>query len=65
MRIQRVVLEDHGDAAVLWLDVVHDLLADLERAAGDFFQSCDHAQGGGLAATGGTDEDHELLVADL
>ena len=63
--IQRVVLENHGDIPVLWFHVVDDAVVDLQRAAGDILQACDHAQGSGLAATGGPDEDHEFLVFDL
>ncbi len=65
VRIQRVVLEDHGDVAILRLDLVDDLVADLHRAAADGLEPGDHPQRGGLAATGGSDEHQELLVGDL
>ena len=32
---------------------------------GDLLQPGDHAQGGGLAAAGRADQDHELLVPDV
>ena len=32
---------------------------------GDLLQTGDHAQGGGLAAAGGTDQNDELLVLDI
>ena len=65
MRIERVVLEDHRDVAVLRLDVVHQLVADPQLTARDLLQTGDHAQGGGLTAAGGADEHDELLVGDL
>ena len=65
VRIERVALEDHGDVAVFRRDVVDDPLADPQRAAGDLLEAGDHAQAGGLAATGRPDEDHELPVSDV
>jgi hypothetical protein len=35
------------------------------RAGVDLFEAGEHAQRGGLAATGGADEDEELAVGDL
>ena len=32
---------------------------------GDILQACDHAQGGGLAAAGGADQDDQLAVLDV
>ena len=63
--VQGVVLEHHGDVAVLGLQVVDHLAVDLHGAAADLFQARDHAQGGGFAAAGGADEDHEFLVMDV
>jgi len=65
VRVERVVLEDHGDVAVLGQDVVHDFAVDGDGAAGDFLEARDHPQGGGFAAAGGADEDHEFAVADF
>ena len=65
VRVQSVVLEHHRDVAVLRSDVVDQLVADEEFAFGDLFQTGDHAQGGGLAAAGRSDEDQEFLVLDL
>jgi hypothetical protein len=65
VRIQRVVLEHHGDVAVLRGNVVHQLVADVQLALGDLLQAGDHAQRGGLAAAGGADEDDEFLIGDL
>jgi len=37
----------------------------VDLAGGDLLQPRHHPQGGGLAAAGGADQDHELLVADV
>src|SRR5690606_27649236 len=65
VRIERVVLENHRDVAVLGGDVVHDPLPDRDHAAADLLQPRHHAQGGALAAAGGAYEDDELLVGDV
>ena len=65
VRVERVVLEDHRDVAVLGGHVVDQLVADVELALADLLEPRDHAQGGGFAATGRADEDDELLVVDL
>ena len=46
-------------------DVVDQAAADVHLALGDLLQTGDHAQGGGLTAAGGADEDDELFVLDL
>ncbi len=65
MRIERVVLEDHRDVAVLRRHVVDEPLANEDVAARLLLEPGDHAKGGGLAATGGSHEDEELFVLDL
>ncbi len=65
MRVEGVVLEDHRDVAVLRRHVVDQPLADEDVAGGLLLEAREHAEGGGLAATGGPHEDEELLVADL
>ena len=65
MRVERVVLEDHGDVAVLRRDVGHVALADEDAPLVDLLEAGEHAQGGGLSASGGADEDEELAVGDL
>ena len=65
MRIQGVVLENHGDIPVLGLQVIDDLAVDFQGAFRNILQAGDHPQGGGLAAAGRPDEDHELLVLDF
>ena len=63
--IERVVLEDHGDVAVLRGDVVHELAVDIKLALGDLFQTGDHAERRRLAAAGRADEDDKLPVFDV
>jgi hypothetical protein len=65
VRVERVVLEDHRDVAVLRRQPVHDVIADANRPLGDVLEPGDHPQRRGLAAAGRTDEDNELPVADL
>ena len=65
MGIQRVVLEYHGDVAILGRDVVYQFVADVQLALGDFFQAGNHAQGGGLTAAGGADQNDKFLVFDI
>jgi hypothetical protein len=50
VRVERVVLEDHRDVAVLRREVVDDPVADGDLAAGDVLQAGDHPQGGRLSA---------------
>ena len=63
--IEGVVLEDHGDVAVLGRDVVAEPAVDVQLALGDVLQARHHAQRGGLAAAGGADQHDEFLVLDL
>src|SRR5262245_5283841 len=63
--IKRVVLEHHGDVAILRLQAVDDAIADGDGAVADLLQARYHAQGGGFAATRGADQNHELMVGDM
>ena len=65
VRVQRVALEDHGDVAVLGVDVVHDALADGDSAARELLQAGHHAQRGRLAAARRAEEHEELAVGDV
>ena len=65
VRVERVVLEDHRDVALLRRQVVDDAAADRDRAVGDLLEPRDHAQRGRLAAARRADEDEELAVADV
>ena len=65
VRVQRVVLEHHGDIAILRRHVVDQLVADVQLTVGDFLQAGDHTQGGGFTAAGRTDQNDEFLVLDF
>ena len=65
VRVEGVALEHHRDVAVLGDDVVHDPVADPQLPLADGLQAGHTAQGGGLPATGRTNQDQELAVIDL
>ncbi len=65
VRIERVVLEDHGDVAVLGGQVGDVAVTDEDLAAVDLFEAGEHPQRGGLATSRGADEDEELAVGDV
>jgi hypothetical protein len=65
VRVERVVLEDHRDVAILRRELVHHVAADLQLALRDVLEPGDHPERGGLPAAGRPDEDHELAVLDL
>ena len=65
VRVERVVLEDHRDVAVLRREVVHDLAADANDAVADRLEPGHHPERARLPAARGPDEDDELAVADL
>ena len=63
--IQSVVLEHHGDIAILGGDVIGEHVAYVQLALADLFQTGDHTQGGGLAAARGANQDDKLLILDV
>ncbi len=65
MRVQRVILEHHGDVAVFRRQVVDDVTADIDVARGHFLESGDHAQRRRLAAAGRADQHNEFVVRDI
>ena len=65
VRVERVVLEDHRDVAVLRRLAVDDVVADPQLAVGDVLEPGDHPQRRRLAAAGRADEDQELAVGDV
>ena len=64
MRVERIGLEHHGDAALGRRHLVHALAVDHQVAAGDRLEPGDHAQQGGLAAARRADEHGELARLD-
>ena len=65
VRVEGVVLEHHGDVAVLGRDLVDHPAADRDLALGDLLEPGHHPQQGGLAAARRPDQDHELAVRDV
>jgi hypothetical protein len=65
VRVQREVLEDHGDAAVPRGEVVGELPVEHDGARTRVLQPGDHPQNRRLAASGRAEEHHELTVADV
>ena len=64
MRIERIVLEDHGDVPALWFNIVDDTPADDDFPFGYLFQSSDHSQKGRLAAAGGAEQHDKRTILD-
>ena len=65
MRVERIILEHHGDVAVLRVALVDDLAVDADLAARRLLQARDHAQDGALAAARWPDQHQKLLVGDI
>ncbi len=65
VRIQRVLLERHGDVPLVRLDVVEARVIDEHVADRDVLQPRDHAQQRGLATPGRSDDHEQLALADL
>ena len=65
VRIERVVLEDHGDVAVLRSRVRDVAAADPDAALVDVLETGEHAQRGRLPRARRADEHHELAVLDV
>ena len=62
MWVERVVLEDHRNIAILGGDVRHIFAADHDAALIDFLETGQHAQCRGLPAAGGSYQHQELAV---
>jgi hypothetical protein len=65
VRVERVVLEHHGQVAVPRGLVVDPVVADDHVAGGDVLQPHDHPQQRRLPAARRPDQDHELAVLDV
>ena len=62
VRIERIVLEDHGNAPFRRFGLRDIAPVDQQFARSDRFKPGDGAQQGGLAAAGRPDHDHELAL---
>src|SRR5688572_9374808 len=65
VRIERVVLEDHGDVALLWWEVRDIALADADSASCNLLEPGHHSQDGRLPAAGRSNQHEQLAVGDL
>ncbi len=65
MGIESVVLEDHGNVAVLGRNIIHHPVSDDDFSGIGLLQPCDHSEGSGFAATRGADQDDKLLVLHI
>ena len=65
MRIERIGLEYHRQAAFGRRLVGHVLAIDDDAAAAQVLKTSDHAQQGRLSAAGRADEDNELAIIDF
>ncbi|OIQ68661.1 hypothetical protein GALL_497430 [mine drainage metagenome] len=64
MRIERIVLEHHGNVALFGLNIVDDAVADGNRPGSDVFEPGQHPQQGRFAAAGGADQHDKGAVLD-
>ena len=64
VRIQRIVLEHHGDVAVFRIEIIHQLVANVDIAVRDLDQSRHQVQGRRFSAAGWADQRHELAILD-
>ena len=65
VRVERVVLEDHGNVAIFRLELVHDPITDDDVAGRDLLESGNHAQQRGLTTTRRPNNDNELAVGNV
>ena len=64
VRIERVVLEHHGDVALFRRQIVDHPVADADFARGDVLKAGDHPQQRRFAAARWADQHDELAIAD-
>ncbi|MPM41469.1 hypothetical protein SDC9_88124 [bioreactor metagenome] len=65
VRVERIVLEDHRDVAILGGQIGDLAVPDPDGPPGHLLQTRQHAQGGRLAGPRRAHQYHELPVADL
>ena len=64
MRVERIILENHREVAVLWRHVVNHPTANRDFAFGHCLKSSDHPQQSGLTATRWPEQDDKGAVLD-
>src|SRR5215212_6804990 len=62
VRVERIILKNHGDITVGWFHIVDNTVSNRNGAAADRFQTRDHAHRGRFSATRGADNGEELAV---
>ncbi|MCY1250357.1 hypothetical protein D9M72_639900 [compost metagenome] len=65
MRVKRIGLKHHRDAALGRRQLIDHLSVEGKRTRRDVFKPGDQAQQRGLAAAGGPNEDHEFAGPDI
>jgi len=65
VRVKRVILEHHGNVAVLRRHVVDDVAADHDVAVGDILQPGNHSQRGRFSAARRSHQHDEFMVGDV
>ena len=65
VRVERVILEDHSNVAILGGHIVDDRPIYRNLAGGDFLEPGDHPQRRRFAAARRADEYHEFFILDL
>ena len=65
VRVERVVLEDHRDVAVLGLQRADGAVVEIDLARAQGLEAGEDAQRRGLAAAGRADEDRELAIRQI
>ncbi len=65
VRVERIILEHHGDVAILGVEFVDDPAVDPDLARRDVLEPGDHAQQRALATTRRAHKDDELAVGDF
>src|SRR3954447_9012211 len=63
--IEAIALKHHCNAAGAWRDVVDDVAADQEIAAGLLLEAADDAEKRRLAAAGRAEQHHELAIGHV
>lgn len=65
VRKQRIALEHHADATLLWRNVINGFRVDAYLPVGDGFKSCQHHHAGGLARARRAEQGDELTLLNF